>query len=73
MNHKVLGAGGILFGVPQGSILAPLLFSILYVMSYFLEDHEIANYADDSTPYSTKTNHKLVIRELQKSSLILFK
>ena len=42
-------------------------------MFYFLEDYGIANYADGSTPYSAKSNHKLVIEELQKSSSILFK
>ena len=41
-------------------------------MFYFLEDYGIANYADDSTPYSAKSSHKLVIEELEKSS-ILFK
>ena len=39
-------------------------------MFFFLEDHGNANYADD---YSAKTNHKLVIEELEKSSSILFK
>ena len=42
-------------------------------MFYLLEDYGIANYADDSTPYSAKSNHKLVIEELEKSSSILFK
>ena len=42
-------------------------------MFYFLENHELANYADDSTPYSAERNHKLVIEELEISSSILFK
>ena len=32
-------------------------------MFYFLEDHGIANYANDCTPYSAKTNIKLFIEE----------
>ena len=42
-------------------------------MFYFLEDYGIANYVDDATPYSAKSDHKLVIEELEKSSSILFK
>ena len=51
-----------------------MLFDILICdMFYFLEVHEIADYADDCTPYSVKANFKLFIEELEKSSLILFK
>ena len=43
----------ILYGVLQCSILGPLLFNIFICDTlYFLEDCEIANYADDTTPYS---------------------
>ena len=41
-------------------------------MFYFMEDFEIASYADDSTPFSSKLECKSVIEELEISSSILF-
>ena len=42
-------------------------------MFYLVENHGIENYAADPTPYSAKINHKLAMKESEKSSLILFK
>ena len=63
--------GGIVW---SSTILGHLLFNIfMYDMFYFLEDFDIANYADDSTPYCAGKSAKFVASNLKQSSIIPLK
>ena len=62
-----------MFGVLQGSILGPFLFSIFICDAfYLLEDFDIANYAIDTTPYCAGKSAEFVANNLEQSSTILF-
>ena len=74
INTKYSSREEILFGVPQGSILGPLLFNIFLCDVFFImNETEIASYADDNTPYTSCQNIDNVIRTLENDSVRLFK
>ena len=63
----------ILCGVTQGSILGPLLFNAdlcdLYIT---MSQYDIANYADDNTPYVSGRNIEEVVASLEEVSEVIF-
>ena len=59
-----------MIGVPQGSVLGPLLFNIyLNDLFMFVKDAQICNYADDTTIYACDSNIEGVIATLESDAL----
>ena len=69
LNETFSSWRDIKFGVLQGSILGPLLFNIhLCNLFYFLDNLDIASYADYTTLYTVKENKESVVNALETLS-----
>ena len=54
-------------GVPQGSILGPLLFNLfLCDLFLFVEEADIMSYADDNTPYVSSEYVDVTLEKLEE-------
>ena len=73
INSKYSSWEEIMFGVPQGSIIGPLLLNIfLCDLFLIMENVDIASYADDKTPYTTGNSIEEVIQILENAAQPLF-
>ena len=73
INSSFSSFQNIISGVPQGSLLGPLLFNIFLTDIFLFCPTEIASYVDDNTLYATGVCLEKTLQKVEIASNTLFK
>ena len=73
MNKNFSSWSELLMGVPQGSVLGPLLFNVYLNDLLWFTEGEVCNFADDTTLYGCAHQLDTLINSLESDSAIALK